>query len=136
LNILKLTFIKQRMLAVLITLTPTRQNKFIDSQNAKVRVLVQPSKDAMTFWNMTLEWLERDFQFQEFTCQWLRIPIYSDYHPLFTIQAEWSDVKYVVEVLGPIQYCTELMSEKYTVTLHHGVTVYNDMFDQRRVPVL
>jgi hypothetical protein len=34
-NDLKLTFILQRMLTVLITLTPGRQNEFIDSPKAK-----------------------------------------------------------------------------------------------------
>jgi hypothetical protein len=36
---------------------------------------------------------------------------------------------YVMEVLRPFRYWTLWMSKKHTVTLHHVMTVYNDMFD-------
>jgi len=38
-------------------------------------------------------------------------------------------VKYVMEVLRPFRYCTLWMWKRHTVTLHHVITVYNDMFD-------
>jgi len=38
-------------------------------------------------------------------------------------------VKYVMVVLRPFQHCTLWMSKRHTVTLHHVITVYNDMFD-------
>ena len=41
----------------------------------------------------------------------------------------WSIVKYVLEVLRPFQYWTLWMLKRHKVTLHHIITVYNDMFD-------
>jgi len=37
-------------------------------------------------------------------------------------------VKYIKEVLRPFQYWTLWMSKRHTVTLHHIITVYNNMF--------
>jgi len=34
-----------------------------------------------------------------------------------------------MDVLRPFQYPTLWMSKRHTVALHHGITVYNDMFD-------
>jgi len=48
---------------------------------------------------------------------------------LFSTQDEWTIVKYVMEVLWPFQYWTLWMSKQHIVTLHHAITVYNDMFD-------
>jgi hypothetical protein len=67
LKVLKLTFIKQRMLAVLITLTPGRRNEIIDCQKAKVRIAVLPIMDVKTGWNSTLELIERAYRLREFT---------------------------------------------------------------------
>jgi hypothetical protein len=117
------------MLAVLITLTPGRRNEFIDSQKAKVRIAVLPSMDVKTRWNSTLELLERTYRLCEFTWEWLKNPKYSDYRPLFTTQDEWTIVKYVMEVSRQFRYWTLWMSQRHTVTLHHVITVYNDMFD-------
>jgi len=55
LKLLKLTFIKQRMLAVLIPLTPGRRNEFIDCQKAKVHIAVHPIMDVKTRWNSILD---------------------------------------------------------------------------------
>jgi hypothetical protein len=117
------------MLAVLITLTPGRRNKFIDCQKAKVRIAVLPIMDVKTRWNSTLELLERAYRLREFTREWLKTPKYSDYRPLFTAQDEWIIVKYVMEVLLLFRYWTLWMSKRHTITLHHVITVYNDMFD-------
>jgi len=117
------------MLAVLITLTPGRRNKFIDCQNAKVCIAVLPIMDVKTRLNSSLELLERAYRLREFTCEWLQNPKYSEYRPLFTTQDEWMIVKYVMEVLRPFQYWTLWMSKRHTVTLDHVITVYNDMFD-------
>jgi len=118
------------MLAVLITLTPGRRNKFIDYQKAKVRIAVLLIMDVKTQWNSTLEMLERAYQRRQFTHQWLQNPKYTDYQPLFTTQDEWTIVKYVMEVLRPFPYCTQWMSKRHIVILHHVITVYNDMFDR------
>jgi len=117
------------MLAVLITLTPGRRNKFIDCQKAKVRIAVLPIMDVKTSWNSILELLERAYWLPQFTCEWLDNPKYSDYRPLFTSQDEWTIVKYVMEVLRPFRYWTLWMSKRHAVTLHHVITVFNDMFD-------
>jgi hypothetical protein len=117
------------MLAVLITLTPGRRNEFIDRQKAKVRIAVLPIMDVKTRWNSTLELLECAYHLREFTREWLQNPKYSEYRPQFTTQDEWMIVKYVMEVLRPFQYWTLWMSKRHTVTLHHVITVYNDMFD-------
>jgi hypothetical protein len=66
---------------------------------------------------------------QEFTGEWLQNPKYDEYRPLFTTQDEWTIVKYVMEMLRPFQYWTLWMSKRDSVTLHHVITVYSDMFD-------
>ena len=85
--------------------------------------------DVNTRWNSTLELLERAYRLHEFTREWLKNPKDSDYRPLFTAQNEWTVVKYVIEVIWPFRYCTLWMSKQHTSTLHHIITVYNDMFD-------
>jgi len=117
------------MLAVLITLTHGRRNKFIDCHKAKVRIAVLPIMDVKTHWNSTQELLERAYRLWESTCEWLQNPKYSEYRLLCTTQDEWTIVKYVLEVLRPFRYWTLSTSKRHTVTLHHVVTVYNDMFD-------
>jgi len=69
------------------------------------------------------------YQLLEFRRKWLQNPKYHDYRPLFLTQDEWTIVKYITEVKGPLRYWTLRMSKKHTVTLHHVITVYNDMFD-------
>ena len=117
------------MLAVLITLTTGRWNEFIHCQKAKVRIVVVRIMDVKTHWNSILELLKRTYCLWEFTCKWLQNPKYSEYQPLFTTQNEWTIVKYVMEVLRPFRYWTLWMSKWHTVTLHHIITVYNDMFN-------
>ena len=117
------------MLAILITLTPGRRNEFIDCQKAKVHIAVLPIMDVKTRWNSSLELLDRAYCLWEFTREWLQNLKYSDHWPLFTTQDEWTIVKYVMEVLRPFRYWTLWMSKRHTVTLHHVITVYNDMFD-------
>jgi hypothetical protein len=117
------------MLAVLITLTPGRRNKVIDWQNAKVRIAVLPIMDVKTRWKSTLVLLERAYRLREFTREWLQNPKYAEYRPLYTTQDELTIVKYVIEVLRLFRYWTLWMSKRHTVTLHHVITVYNDMFD-------
>jgi len=117
------------MLAVLIMLTPGRRYELIDCQKAKVCIAILLIMDVKTHWNSTRELLERAFRLCEFTHEWLKYPKYSDHQPLFTTQDEWTTVKYVMEVLRPFRYWTLWMSKRHTVTLHHVITVYNDMFD-------
>jgi len=85
--------------------------------------------DVKTCWNSTLELLEGAYRLPEFTREWLKNPKYSDYRALFTTQDEWTIAKYVMEDLRPLRYRTLWMSMWDTVTLHHVITVYNDMFD-------
>jgi len=87
--------------------------------------------DVKTRWNSTLELLEQAYRLREFTLEWLQNPKYTEYRPLFTTQAEWMIAKYVMEVLRPFRYWTLWMSKRHTVTLHHVITVYNDMFDHK-----
>jgi hypothetical protein len=129
LKVLKLTITKQRMLAVLITLTPGRRNELIDCQKAKVRIVVLPIMDVKTRWNSIMELLEHAFRLREFTREWLQNPKYAQYRPLFTTQDELMIVKYVMEVFRPCRYWTLWMSKRHTVTLHHVITVYNNLFD-------
>jgi len=117
------------MLAVLITLMPGRRNEFIDCQKAKVRIAVLLIMNVKICWNSTLELLEHAYRLREFTCESLKNPKCSDYWPLFTTQDEWTIVKCVMEVLRPFRYWTLWMSKRHTITLHHVITVYNDMYD-------
>ena len=117
------------MFAVLITLTPGHWNKFIECQKANVQIAELPSMDVKTRWNSTVELLECAYQFLEFTCEWHKNPKFSDYRPLFTTQDAWTFLKYVMEVLRLFQYWTLWMSKRHTITLHHIITVYNDMCD-------
>jgi len=91
--------------------------------------MVLPILDVKTCWNARLELLQRTYHLPEFTCEWLQNPKYAEYLPLFTTQDEWTIVQYVMEVLRPFRYWTLWMSKRHTVTLHHVITVYNDMFD-------
>jgi len=111
------------MLAVLITLTPGRQNEFIDCQKAKVWIAVLPTMDVNTPWNSTQELHEHACGLREFTRELLENPKYSEYRQLSTTQDEWTILKYVIEVLRAFQYCTLWMSKWHTVTLHHIITV-------------
>jgi len=117
------------MLVVLITLTPGRRNEFIDCQKAKVRIAVLPIMDVKTSWNCTRKLPEHGYRSREFTCEWLQNPKYPEYRPPFTSQVEWTIVKYVMEVLKTFRYWTLWMSKWHTVTLHHVIAVYNDMFN-------
>ena len=117
------------MLAVLIMLTPGCCNEFIDCQKAKVCIAVLPSMDVKTRWNSTLELLECAYRLCEFSHERFKHAKYSNYWRLFTTQDEWTIVKYVMEGLRPFWYWTLWMSKWHTVTLHHIITVYNDMFD-------
>ena len=85
--------------------------------------------DVKAHWNATLELHKRAYRLREFTREWLRNPKYSEYWLLFTTQDEWTIVKYVMEVLRPFRYWTRWMSKRNTVTLHHVITVYNDMLN-------
>jgi len=85
--------------------------------------------DGKTSWNSTLELREYAYQLLEFTDEWHQNQKYCDYRPLFIPQDEWTVVKYVMEVLRLFRYWTLRMSKRHTVTLHHVITVYNDMFD-------
>ena len=117
------------MHAELITLTPGRRNEFIDCQKANFCITVLTIMDVKTGSNSTLELLERAYRLQEFTREWLQNPTYSKHRPLFTTQDEWTIVKYVMDVLRAFRYSILRMSKRHTVTLHHGITVYNDMFN-------
>ena len=117
------------MLAVLITLTPGRRNEFIDCPNAKVCIAVLPITDVKTRWNSALQLLEPAYRFRESTREWLQHLQSSQYQPLFTTEDEWTIVMYVMEVLRSFRYWTLWMSKRHTVSLHHVITVYNDMFD-------
>jgi len=118
------------MLAVLITLTPGHWNEFFDCRKPKVRIALLPILDVKLRWNSTLELLAWAYQLQEFTHEWLQTPKFTEYRPLFTTQDEWTIVVYLMEVLRPFQYWTLSMTKRHTVTLHHVIIVYNDMFDQ------
>jgi hypothetical protein len=76
-----------------------------------------------------VELLERAYRLGEFTREWLKNPKYNDYWPLFITQDELTVAKYVMEVLRPFRYWTLWMSKRHTVTLHHIITVYKDVFD-------
>jgi len=112
----------------MIMLTPGCRNQFIDCQQATVRIMVLPIMDVNINSNWILELLERAYQLQEFTHEWLHNPEYSEFQPLFTTKDEWAIVNYVMEVFKPFRYCTLWMSKRHMVILHHLITVYNDMF--------
>ena len=116
------------MPAVLIMLTSGRRNEFIDCQIAKVRIAVLTIMDEKSCWNSTRELLERAYHLWEFTRDWLENPTYTDYQPLFTTQDEWTILKYIMEEMRSLRYWTLWISKRHKVTLHHIVTVYNDMF--------
>jgi hypothetical protein len=65
----------------------------------------------------------------EIPCQWLQNPQRSDYQPSFTTQEEWTVVKNIIEVMGLSRYWTLWKSKRHTVTFHHSIKTYNDMFD-------
>jgi len=117
------------MLRTVITLTPGHRNEFIDWQEATLCTTVLPIMNVNTHVNSTLGLLERVYGLREFTHKWLQYTICSDYRPLFTAQDNWTIVQYITERLRPFQYSTWSLSMSHSVTLHHIITVYNDMFD-------
>ena len=125
------TIIAVKRKPLTITLTPDGQNEFIDSQKGNVQIAVLPIIDVKTWCSLTLELFEPAYRLCEFTCKWLKNPKYSDYRSLYTTEDEWTIVKYVMEVLRPFRYWTLWMSKRHTVTLHHVITIYNDMFDHK-----
>jgi hypothetical protein len=80
-------------------------------------------------WDLTLELLVQAYRLREFTCKSLNNPTYSAYQLLFTTQDECMNVKYLMDVSRPFQYWTLWMFKRHSVTLHHLITVFNDMFD-------
>jgi len=117
------------MLAVLITLTPGRWNEFIDYQTAKLSMPVLSIMEVRIRWNSTLELFERISSLWEFTHKSLQNTKYCDYWVLFTTQDELTIDKYVMEVFRPFRFWTRWRLKRHMVTLHHVITVYNDMFD-------
>jgi len=85
--------------------------------------------DVKAHWNSTLQLLEQIYRLRAFPPEGLQNPKSSDYWPLFTTQDESTIVKYVMEVIRPFRYWTLWMSKRHTVTLHHVIAVYKDMFD-------
>jgi hypothetical protein len=67
--------------AVLITLTPGRQNELSDCQKAKVRIAVLRIMDVKTRWNSSLELHERPSWLREFTSEWLQNLNFAEYWP-------------------------------------------------------
>jgi hypothetical protein len=116
------------MLTVLFTLIPGRRNGFIDCQKAKLRIAVLLIMNVKRGWNSTLEFIKCAYRLWELTLEWLQNPKYAEYWQLFPTQDDWTIVKYVMEVFRPFRYWTLWMSKRHTVTLHHVITVYNDMF--------
>jgi len=115
------------MLVVLIPLSSACQNEVINCSKAKVRIAVLRIMDVKPRLISKLVLFKREYRLRQFTREWLHNTKYSEYRPLFTTQDEWTIVKYVMEVLRPLQYWTLWMSKRHTVTLHHEITVYNDM---------
>ena len=95
----------------------------------KVGITVLPIIDVKTRWNLTLELLEQAYRLRELTYEQLQNPKSSNYSSLFTTQNEQTIVNYIMEVLKLFQYLTLRMLKRHTVTLHHVITVYNDIFD-------
>jgi len=108
---------------------PGHRNEFIVSPNAIVCIAAQWIMDVKTRWSSILEGLEQACLLGELTHEWLKNPKYSDYWPLLTTYDEWSIVKYMMDILWPFWYWTLWLSKSHTVTLHHIITVHNDMFD-------
>jgi len=80
-------------------------------------------------WNWTLELFERAYRSQVFTHKCLKHRKYSDYHRLFTTKDERTILKYIMEAGRPFWYWNLMLSKRHTVTLHHVITVCNDMFN-------
>jgi len=117
------------MLTVLVELTPGCRNEFFACHKAKDCITVLPIMEVKTYWNSTLQLLEGAYWLWEFTREWLHNPKHSDYQPLLTTQDAWTIPNYVMEVFRPFRYWILWMSKRHTVTLHHVITVYNDIFD-------
>jgi hypothetical protein len=117
------------MLAVLISLTPSRRKECIDSEKVKVCISVIPIMDVKTLWNSIMEVLERSNLLREFTREWIQNPKYAEYQLQFTSQDQWRTGKCVIEVLMPFRYWTLWMLKRHTFTFHHMITVYKNMFD-------
>jgi hypothetical protein len=76
------------MLAVLFTLTPGRQNDFMDCHQAKVPNPVLSIIAVKTHWNSTLELLEQANRLREFTGELLHNLEHTEYRLVFTTPDE------------------------------------------------
>jgi len=85
--------------------------------------------DVKPWWDSTLELLHCAYRVWEFTREWLQNPTYAEYRPRFTTPDEWTIAMSDMEVLRPFRYWTLWILKRHTLTLHHIITVYNDMFD-------
>jgi len=129
LNLQKLTYKEQRMLTVVIMLTPGQRNEFIHWHQAKVDIAVQPFMEMKTYRNSTGELFNCTNRLREMTDEWLNIPKYRDYGALFTTEDKWMIVNYVMVVLRQFWYWSLWMLKRHTVTLHRIIIVNNHMFD-------
>jgi hypothetical protein len=118
------------VLAVLSTLTPGHRNTFIECQQAKVHITVLHIMQVKTQWNSRVEMLERADRLGEVIREWLKHPEYCHCRPLFTTQDECTIVNYFKEILRQFRYWTQWMLKRHTVSRHHVITVYNDMFNR------
>jgi hypothetical protein len=85
--------------------------------------------EVKTHCNSILQLLEHGYPLRAFTPEWPQNLKHSDYRLLFTTDDEWTIVNYVMEGLRPLQYRNLWMLKRHTVTLHHVITVYNDLLD-------
>ena len=58
---------------------------------------------------------------------------YTEYQPVFTTRNKWTIGKYVMEVLRRFRYWTLWISNSHSVTLHHIITVFHDIFDHMAI---
>jgi len=86
LQVLKPTFILQRMLDVFIMLTPGRQNMIINCATPKVQNTVLAILDVKTRWNSTLQLHKCPYRVGELSDRWPKNPKYSNDRRLLSTQ--------------------------------------------------
>ena len=95
----------------------------------KVHITVLHIMAVRTCWNSTLEWHEWAYRVWESTHKWLQNSKYTDFQPLLKTQDERTIVNRVMDDVRPFRYWILSISKRHTVTLHHIIAVYNDLFN-------
>jgi len=120
-------------MSIAVGTSPQRRQHFIKVQNNRVKIPTTLLYNVKTWWNSTLNMLERSVRLREFTKDWLQTS--AKFTPLWSTLEEWRLLEYILEVLQPIPFWTLWMSKTPGITIHQVFQVYQDIFDHLEMQI-